>query len=280
MDNCIEIKGLCKNYNKFALEDVSFSVPYGTVMGFIGENGAGKTTTIKIILGLAKADGGSVTVLGHEPSSLPADIKDKIGVVFDGLTFPKTLNALQLDKVLGGIYKSWDSAEFFGYVSRFKLPLKKQFKTYSRGMEMRLSLAAALSHHAQLLVLDEPTSGLDPIMRSEVLDILLEFMQDETHSILLSSHITSDLEHIADYITFIHEGKVVFTEERNEMHDKYRILKCTEAQLERIDKADIIGSRKTRFTCEVLTEHAEKYPDITADVPSIDEIMVYFVKEG
>ncbi len=280
MDNCIEIKGLCKNYNKFTLEDVLFSVPYGTVMGFIGENGAGKTTTIKIILGLAKADDGNVTVLGHEPSSLPAEAKDKIGVVFDGLTFPKTLNALQLDKVLGGIYKSWDSEVFFGYVNRFKLPLKKQFKTYSRGMEMRMSLAAALSHRAQLLVLDEPTSGLDPIMRSEVLDILLEFMQDETHSILLSSHITSDLEHIADYITFIHEGKIVFTEERNEMHDKYRILKCTEAQLERIDKADIIGSRKTRFTCEVLTEHADKYPDITADIPSIDEIMVYFVKEG
>lgn len=280
MENCIEIKGISKKYAQFTLDNVSFTVPCGTVMGFIGENGAGKSTTIKAILGLMKPDSGEITVLGEDSRQLSQEAKEKIGVVFDGLTFPNTLNAIQLDKIMANIYKSWSSETFFGYMKRFELPLKKKFKTFSRGMEMRLDIAAALSHNPQLLVLDEPTSGLDPVMRSEILDIFLEFMQDESHSILLSSHITSDLEHIADYITFIHKGKVVFTEERNEMHDKYRIIKCSEEQLAQIDKADIIGMRKTRFCCEALTENAEKYPDLTADIPSIDDIMVFYVKES
>lgn len=280
MENCIEIKGIGKKYAQFTLDNVSFTVPCGTVMGFIGENGAGKSTTIKAILGLMKPDSGEITVLGEDSRQLSQDAKEKIGVVFDGLTFPNTLNAIQLDKIMANIYKSWSSETFFGYMKRFELPLKKKFKTFSRGMEMRLGIAAALSHNPQLLVLDEPTSGLDPVMRSEILDIFLEFMQDESHSILLSSHITSDLEHIADYITFIHKGKVVFTEERNEMHDKYRIIKCSEEQLAQIDKADIIGMRKTRFCCEALTENAEKYPELTADIPSIDDIMVFYVKES
>lgn len=280
MENCIEIKGIGKKYAQFTLDNVSFTFPCGTVMGFIGENGAGKSTTIKAILGLMKPDSGEITVLGEDSRQLSQEAKEKIGVVFDGLTFPNTLNAIQLDKIMANIYKSWSSETFFGYIRRFELPLKKKFKTFSRGMEMRLGIAAALSHNPQLLVLDEPTSGLDPVMRSEILDIFLEFMQDESHSILLSSHITSDLEHIADYITFIHKGKVVFTEERNEMHDKYRIIKCSEEQLAQIDKADIIGMRKTRFCCEALTENAEKYPDLTADIPSIDDIMVFYVKES
>ncbi len=280
MENCIEIKGIGKKYAQFTLDNVSFTVPCGTVMGFIGENGAGKSTTIKAILGLMKPDSGEITVLGEDSRQLSQEAKEKIGVVFDGLTFPNTLNAIQLDKIMANIYKNWSSETFFGYMKRFELPLKKKFKTFSRGMEMRLGIAAALSHNPQLLVLDEPTSGLDPVMRSEILDIFLEFMQDESHSILLSSHITSDLEHIADYITFIHKGKVVFTEERNEMHDKYRIIKCSEEQLAQIDKADIIGMRKTRFCCEVLTENAQKYPDLTADTPSIDDIMVFYVKEN
>ncbi len=280
MENCIEIKGLCKKYSQFELKNVDLTVPCGSVMGFIGENGAGKSTTIKAILGLLTPTAGSVTVLGEEALKLSNEAKAKIGVVFDGLVFPNNLNAMQLDKVMAGIYHNWDSEKFFGYLNRFGLPLKKKFKGFSRGMEMRLSIATALSHDPQLLVLDEPTSGLDPVMRSEILDIFLEFMQDETHSILLSTHITSDLEHIADYITFVHKGEIIFTEERNEMRDKYRILKCDEQQLALIDKEDIVGIRKTRFTCEVLTTAAEKYPDIVADVPSIDDIMVFYVKEA
>jgi len=280
MENCIEIKGINKKYAQFELNNVSFSVPCGTVMGFIGENGAGKSTTIKAILGLMKPDSGEITVLGEDSQDLSKELKEKIGVVFDGLTFPNTLNAIQLDKVMTGIYRNWSSETFFKYLTRFELPTKKKFRTFSRGMEMRLSIAAALSHDPQLLVLDEPTSGLDPVMRSEILDIFLEFMQDESHSILLSSHITSDLDRIADYITFIHKGKVIFVEERNEMRDKYRIIKCGEEQLALIDKEDIIGMRKNRFNCEVLTTAAEKYPDLAVDIPTIDDIMVFYVKEG
>ena len=279
MENCIELKNVTRVYPKFSLQDVSFSVPCGSVVGFIGENGAGKSTTIKAILGLLKKGEGEITVLGENASELSPETKEKIGVVFDGLVFPPNLNAKQLDRVMSGIYKTWESDTFLAYLKRFELPLDKKFKTFSRGMEMRLSIAAALSHKAQLLVLDEPTSGLDPIMRSEILDIFLEFMQDETHSILISTHITSDLEHIADYICFIHKGRIVFTEERNEMLEKHRILKCTDEELERIDKADIIGMRKGRYSNEVLTKAADKYPDITADTPSIEEIMVYYVKE-
>lgn len=279
MSNAIEIKGLCRKYPEFELKNITFTVPCGTVMGFIGENGAGKTTTIKSILGLLNKGEGSVKVLGEEAVDLTTETKEKIGIVFDGLSFPDTLNAIQLDKVMSGIYKKWNSEKFFGFLNRFELPLKKKFKGFSRGMVMRLSIAAALSHDPQLLVLDEPTSGLDPVMRSEILDIFLEFMQDESHAILLSTHITSDLDHIADYITFIHKGEIVFTEERNEMRDKYRILKCTEDDIDRIDKDDIIGMKKTRFTIEVLTDNAEKYPDIVSDIPTIEEIMVYYVKE-
>lgn len=279
MENCIEIKGVTRRYPKFTLNNIDLTVPCGSVMGFIGENGAGKSTTIKAILGLLKKGEGSVTVLGEDASNLSSAAKEQIGVVFDGLAFPANLNAKQLDKVMTGIYKNWDSSVFFGYMNRFELPLDKKFKSFSRGMEMRLSIAAALSHHPRLLVLDEPTSGLDPVMRSEILDIFMEFMQDETHTIFISTHITSDLEHIADYICFIHKGSIVFTEERNEMLERHRILKCTDEELSRIDKADIIGMRKGRYSNEVLTTAADKYPDIAADAPSIEEIMVYYVKE-
>lgn len=279
MDNIIEIKGLTKSYKGFSLDNVDLVVPKGAVMGFIGANGAGKSTTINAILGLYHRDGGEVKVFGEDSENLSAATKEKIGVVFDTLPFPKNLKVIQLEKVFANIYKTWDSEKFFGYMTRFELPIKKKIKTFSRGMEMRLCIAAALSHNPELLVLDEPTGGLDPIMRSEILDIFLEFMQDENHSILISTHITSDLEHIADYICFINKGKIVFTEERNEMLEKYRILKCSAEDIEKMDKNDIIGMRTGRFANEVLTTAADKYPHLTADAPSIEEIMVYYVKE-
>ncbi len=279
MENCIEVKNITRTYPQFSLKNVTFSVPCGSVVGFIGENGAGKSTTIRAILGLLKKGEGSITVLGENADELSPATKEKIGVVFDGLSFPENLTVKQLDKVMGGIYKTWDSDRFFGYMAKFELPLGKTFKSFSRGMVMRLSIAAALSHDTQLLILDEPTSGLDPVMRSEILDIFLEFMQDESHSILISTHITSDLEHIADYICFIHKGEIMFTEERNEMMERHRILKCTDEQLNSIDKADIIGVRRGRFQNEVLTTNAHKYPDIPADAPTNEEIMVFYVKE-
>lgn len=277
--NSIEIKNLSRRFSQFTLDRVSFSVPKGAVVGFIGENGAGKSTTIKAVLGLLKKDGGEIAVLGEDPYKMKPQTKEKIGVVFDSMPFPPSLTAAQLDKVLKGIYKSWNSKTFYSYLNRFGLPTANKLSSYSKGMEMRLSIAAALSHSPELLVLDEPTGGLDPVMRSEILDILLEFMQDENHSVLMSTHITSDLEHIADYICFIHKGRIVFFEERNEMLEKYRILKCTDEQLASVDKTDIVGLRKGRFTNEILTAAADKYPDITADTASIDDIMVYYVKE-
>ena len=279
MENSIEIRGLTYNYPKFSLEGIDLDIPCGTVMGLIGENGAGKSTLIKAVLGLIKPSGGSVKVFGEEAVNLSAEAREQIGVVFDELPFPKGLNSKQLDKVLGGIFKSWDSDKFFGYLSRFGLPINKKLGSFSRGMQMRLSIAAAMSHAPKLLVLDEPTGGLDPVIRSEILDLLLEFMQDESHSILISTHITSDLEHIADYIGFIHSGRLVFSEERNELKERHRILKCTEEQLAKIDRADIIGMRSGRYSHEVLTTAFEKYPDIAQEVPSIDELMVYYVKD-
>lgn len=279
MENIIEIKGLTKKYQNFALDNVDLVVPMGTVMGFIGENGAGKSTTIKAILGLYKRDGGEVKVFGEDSEKLSNETREKIGVVFDTIPYPKNLTVTQLEKVFSGIYKTWEAEKFFGYMTKFGLPLKKKISSFSRGMEMRLSIAAALSHNPSLLVLDEPTGGLDPVMRNEILDMFLEFMQDENHSILISTHITSDLEHIADYVSFIHKGKIVFTEERNEMLEKYRILKCTDEDIEKMDNNDIIGMRKGRFCSEVLTDKAEKYPDIVSDKPTIEEIMVYYVKE-
>lgn len=279
MENCIEVKNITREYPQFKLNNVSFNVPCGTVVGFIGENGAGKSTTIRAILGLLKKGDGEITVLGENADTLTPETKEKIGVVFDGLSFPENLTARQLDKVMLGIYKTWNSEKYFGFMRKFELPLNKKFRTFSRGMVMRLSIAAALSHNPQLLILDEPTSGLDPVMRSEILDIFLDFMQDESHSILISTHITSDLEHIADYICFIHKGEIMFTEERNTMLERHRILKCTDEQLGQIDKSDIIGIRRGRFQSEVLTTNAQKYPDIPSDAPTIEEIMVFYVKE-
>lgn len=280
MNDSIEIKNLRVNFPTFQLKDVSFNVPMGSIVGFVGENGAGKSTTIKAILGLLKIDGGEIKVLGEDVGRLSPKLKEKVGVVFDSIPFPPSLNAKQLDKVLGGIYKTWDSRVFFGYADRFKLPPKMKIKDYSKGMAMRLSIGAALSHNSEILVLDEPTGGLDPIMRREILDLLYEFIQQENHSVLMSTHITGDLEQIADYICFIHEGKIVFFKDRNEMTEKYRIIRCDDNELAAIDKEDIIGVRRGKFCNEILTENSEKYPDLTADRASIEEIMVYYVKEG
>ncbi len=277
MENCIEIKNFCKKYKSFSLDNVNISVPKGSVMGFVGENGAGKTTTIKALLGLTSIDSGSVNVLGVDASKLTAETKEKIGVVFDTICFPPSLNAKQLDKIFAGMYKTWDSGKFFGFLAKFEIPLDKKIKGFSRGMGMRLSIAQALSHGAELLILDEPTGGLDPIIRNDTINILRDFMEDENHSIFISTHITSDLDRLADYICFIHKGKIVFTEERDVLFDNYRILKCTDEQLATIDKEDIIGMRKGRFSSEVLTKNADKYSDIASDVPNIDELMVYLV---
>lgn len=214
MDNAMVIENLSKAYPGFALSEVSMTLPRGSIMGFIGENGAGKTTTIKLILNMLHRDSGSVRILGKDNIKEEKAVKERLGVVLGDLNLPETMNGLKINSMMSGIYPGWEEDVFFSNLERFGLPKNRKIKAYSRGMKMKLSIAIALSHGAELLLLDEPTSGLDPIIRDEILDIFLDFIQDENHSIFVSTHIVEDLEKIADYITFIHKGRIILSEER------------------------------------------------------------------
>lgn len=242
MNDALIVSGLTKTYKDFMLNEVSFSVPCGSIVGLIGENGAGKSTAINAVLGLIQKEAGSICVLGKE--QLDNEIKEQIGVVYDGNNYPEIFSARKLNRVMKAIYHSWEEHTFLNLLKKFSLPADKPIKQFSKGMKMKLAIAVALSHNSKLLILDEATSGLDPVIRDDILDILLDFAQDETHSILISSHITTDLEKIADYIVFIHEGQVVFSKPKDELIEQYGIIKCGAAQFEALDKLDIIVYRK------------------------------------
>lgn len=276
--NAIEVHDLQKSFKGFSLKDVSFSVPQGTVMGFVGENGAGKSTTIKCILNLLKKEYGEILLFGKDVVEYELSIKNDIGVVFDDLHVPETLNATQLDKIMKKVFKTWDSDYFFERLAQFKVPEKKKVKELSRGMRMKLSIALALSHHPKLLILDEPTSGLDPIIRDEILDLFLTFMQDETHSILFSSHITSDLEKIADYITFIHNGEILFSESKDVLVYEYGIFKGNKEEVSVIPEHAIIRKRNGAFGIEALVLKNEVNKVFSLEKPSIEDIMLFYVK--
>ena len=284
MENILELQQISKTFPKsnFTLDKVSFSLPYGSILGFVGENGAGKTTTIGCILNTIMKDSGTIKLFGKEMSDDDTDIREKIGIVYDGDNFPGFWTAIQLAQVMEGLYTQWDNVLFQNYLEDFHLPPKQKIKTYSRGMTMKLAIAAALSHHPQLLILDEATSGLDPIVRDEMLDVFLEFVQEESHSILLSSHITSDLEKIADYITFIHNGKLIMTASKNDLVYNYAVMRCKESQFLALDPSDIIAYRKRDFQIDVLIPNAKeaerKYKNIVVDHVSVDEIMLLLVK--
>lgn len=284
MENILELQQICKSFPKsdFILDKLSFSLPYGSILGFVGENGAGKTTTIGCILNTVRKDSGTVKLFGKEMRDTDTDIREKIGVVYDGDNFPGFWTAKQLSQVMEGIYTQWDHALFQKYSEDFHLPVKQKIKNYSRGMTMKLAIAVALSHHPQLLILDEATSGLDPIMRDEMLDVFLEFVQEESHSILLSSHITSDLEKVADYITFIHNGKLILTASKNDLVYHYAVMRCRESQFLALDPGDIIAYRKRDFQIDVLVDNGKeaqrKYKDAVVDHVSVDEIMLLLVK--
>jgi len=280
MENMIEINGLVKNYDGFCLKNVSFTLPKGAVMGFIGQNGAGKSTVIKAILNLYKRDGGSINIFGRDNIKDEAEIKEHIGVVFDEPCFHETLNARQINNIFKHIYKEWNADTFFDYMTRFELPLKKKFKAFSRGMKMKMQIAVALSHNAKLLIMDEPTSGLDPVVRSEVLDVFREYMLDGERSILISSHITADLERIADYITFIDKGQILLSDDKESILESHRLVKCAKADVDKIAPEDIVGKRVNEFGAEVLVKaNANKY-NMTADSAALDEIMLFYVKGG
>ena len=284
MENILELHQISKTFPKsnFTLDNLSFSIPYGSIMGFVGENGAGKTTTLGCILNTVAKDNGTVKLFGREMLDADTDMREKIGVGYDGDNFPVYWTAKQLSKVMGGLYTQWDDALFQNYLEIFHIPAGQKIKYYSKGMTMKLAIAAALSHHPQLLILDEATSGLDPVMRDEMLDVFLEFVQEEDHSILLSSHITSDLERIADYITFIHNGKLIMTVSKNDLVYNYAVLRCKENQYINLDPEDILACRRRDFQIDVLVangkEAERKYKGIVADHVSVDEIMLLLVK--
>ena len=282
MKNAIEIRGLSKSYGDFALQDVNLTLPCGSIMGLIGENGAGKTTTINCILNLIHRDAGEITLMGQDNISQETKAKEEVGVVLDECFFHDTLRPRDIDRMLSRVFQTWDSALFGAYLDKFRLPEGKFVKKFSRGMKMKLSLAAALAHRPRLLILDEATAGLDPVVRDEILDEFLGFIQDEEHAILISSHITSDLEKVADYITYIHQGQIVLSDAKDEILDNYGRLACTAQQLEVVDPGDLLRIRRGAFGCQALVQnrHAfqRKYPDLLVERTSLEDIMLFIGK--
>ena len=280
-ENAIEIKNLSKSYKDFSLKNVSLNIPCGCVTGFIGQNGAGKSTTIKSILNMTKTDSGEITVFGADNIKEEKLIKENIGVVFDDIGFHPNLKPKHIDKIMKGIYREWDSKVFYDYLDRLSLPANKKVGDYSRGMQMKLQIATALSHNAKMLIMDEPTGGLDPIVRNEILDIFMDFIQDSDHTVFLSSHIITDLERIADYIVFIHNGRILLSEDKESISERHGILKCTKEQFESVDKADVIGYRMSSFGIEALVGNQEecrrKYPKLLCEKTSLEEIMLFYV---
>ena len=279
MNNALEISHLTKDYGAFKLDDVSLTVPGGTIMGLIGENGAGKSTTIKCILNLIRRDEGTITVFGMDNLQQEREVKEQTGVVLDEVLFHDMLRPRQVGKILSGLYPNWDEALFTHYLEKFGLTGKKTVKEFSRGMKMKLAIAAAFAAKPRLLILDEATSGLDPVVRDEILDEFLAFIQDEDHAILISSHITSDLEKVADYITYLHNGRVAVSGAKDELLDTYGKLVCSKTDLERVDQSLLAGKRVGQFGCEALVKDrhtfARRYPALTVDPVTLEDIMVF-----
>ena len=280
MNSALILKNVNKKYEKsnFAIKDISF----WSIVGFIGENGAGKSTTMNCILNVIRRDSGTIEIFGREMTDEDIDIRENIGVVYDSNNFPEYLTAKQLADILGRIYSKWDDFCFEQFLRRFGLPESQKIKTYSRGISMKLAIAVALSHDSKLLILDEATSGLDPIMRDEILDVLLEFVKQENHSILLSSHITSDLEKIADYIVFIHNGEIILNKTKDELIYEYGVIRCSENDFHNILSEDILSSMKKDYQIDVLIKNRKliekKYKNLIVDSVSLDEIMLLLVK--
>ncbi len=285
MDYVLQVKNLCKTYKgaDFKLQDVSFAIPRGSIMGFVGKNGAGKSTTINAILNLIQKDSGEITLFGETMTDATKAIRNDIGVVFDSVHFSSELTAKKLEKVLADIYENWDKELYFSYLKRFNIPDNKRIKTLSRGMTMKLSISVALSHASKFLVLDEATAGLDPVVREEILDVFLEFVEDENNAILLSSHISSDLEKISDYITFIDNGRIILTEKKDTLIYEYGIARMKQADFEKLRSSEYISCRQRGLQHEVLVKNKKEfikcYPNIVVDNTGIDEILPLITKE-
>ena len=278
--NVVEIKGLRKRYKGFALEDLDLALPAGCIMGLVGENGAGKSTTIRLIMDAISRDEGKITVLGVDNQSPDfLRTKEDIGVVLDETCIPEVITAKQLGKIMAGTYKNWEQDVYDSWLEKFRLPPDTKFKEYSRGMTMKLGIAAALSHRAKLLLLDEATSGLDPMVRDELLDVFADFAVEDGHAVLLSSHIVSDLEKICDYIAFLHKGRLVLCEEKDALLDRYGILKCTKEQIKNVPSEAVHSMRLGPYGAEALVERAFMPKDLLVERATLEDIILYLSKE-
>ena len=275
--NALEIRSLQKHRKGFSLDGINLTLPAGCIMGLIGENGAGKTTTIKLMLDMIRKDGGTVRILGKDSAEIS---KEDIGVVLDEVGLPTCLTACQVDKIMSKAYTQWSSDEFFAYLKRLNVPENKAFSALSRGMKMKLGIACALSHKAKLLILDEATSGLDPAVRDEVIDILLDFTRDEEHSVLISSHIVSDLEKICDYIALLHKGRLMLCEEKDRLYEQYGIIRCDEKTLSAIEPSAVIGKRVSAFGVEAIVQRDTVPEGVSIAPVGIEELFVFMVKEA
>ena len=278
--NAIEIKGLTKRYKDFALEGLDLTLPMGCVLGLVGANGAGKSTTIRLIMDAMERDGGTVEVLGVDNQSQEFQkVKEEVGVVLDETCVPEFITARQLGKIMAGTYRNWDQETYEKWLDRFQLPEKKKFKEYSRGMTMKLGIAAALSHSARLLLLDEATSGLDPMVREELLEVFADFAAQDGHAVLISSHIVSDLEKICDYVAFLERGRLVLCEEKDVLLDRYGILKCGREDLKRVDPAALHGVRLGQYGAEALVDRDRAPRDMVVDRATLEDIILHLAKE-
>lgn len=278
--NALEIRGLTKSYNGFRLDGLDLTLPSGCIMGLIGENGAGKSTTIKLILDMIRRDSGTVKIFGRDSTDAAELTREDIGVVMDEVGIPECLNIKQIGKVMRHTFRNWDEAVFEGFVGKFSLPDGKAFKDFSRGMKMKTGIAVALSHGAKLLLLDEATSGLDPVVRDEVVELFSEFTRDENHSILISSHIVSDLEKLCDYVAFLHKGKLMLCEEKDVLLSEYGTVHCTAEQLDSFPKNTVKHKKESQYGVEAIVLR-EGVPDCIGISPvSIEELFVFMVKEA
>lgn len=279
-DNIMELNHVTKQYPKFCLDDVSIALPKGSIMGFIGENGAGKSTTIKLIMNLIHKDSGEITVMGCDHTKLDNKLKENIGVVLDECHFPDEMTLKNVGSVMKCFYKTWDQSKFDRFVDAYKIPKDRKVKEFSRGMRMKLSMAVAMAHDTKLLILDEATSGLDPIVRDEMLDLLLDFIQDEECSVFISSHILSDLEKICDYITFIHEGHILLSENKDELLERHGILKCSEQDLKGIPRGALVGVHRYAYGVEALVLKSKLPAGTVLEPANLEQIMLYYTKEA
>lgn len=284
MKYVIEVNNLKKSFPSFRLDIDKLKIPSGEIIGLIGENGAGKTTLIKLLLNIIKKDDGEIKIFRQDLLENEILIKEDIGVVLDNSFFPENLTPKNINTIMSNVYKNWDSHLFYEYLKKFNISKSQTLKTMSKGMRKKVEIATSLAHHPKLLILDEATSGLDPIVRSDVLDILLDFIQDDEHTVILSTHITSDLEHIADDIIFIHNGHVVLNTKRDDITDSYGIVKCGEEEFLSMDKKEILSFKKNKYHYEVLVSNRDKikkkYKDYVIDKATIEDVMLLMIKGG